>query len=271
LDGYGDALGGMQAQKRHRVAFLDWEWDAWVHADRLRALLQRGAEDCEVVYRRCFGALPDQVEQLRRMIDAEGITFVIVDSIGAACGGEPESAITALRVGDALRALGVGSLLISHVTKNGDTEHPFGSVYWTNLARSTWFLQQDHDTGEIGFFNRKANLGRKGKPIGFRLDVDDAAGTVTIDRATLTAPEMIEQMSVVQRILAVLASGSKGVDEIVEEVGSSRGVVANRLTFAKRQGKVVNIGRGQWALAERGEASTPPPPAHWSDGGERDD
>lgn len=270
MDGFNDAMGGMQIAKRHRVAYLDWEWDAWVHADRMRALLGKGMEDCDVVYRRCFGPLPDQVEQLRRMIDAEGITFVIVDSIGAACGGEPEASATALRFNDAVRALGVGSLLISHVTKGGDTEHPFGSVYWTNIARATWYLHQDEDSGEIGFFNKKANLTKRAKPVGFRLDIDEAAGTVTIDRVSLTADELIDQMSISHRILAVLAREPIGIDELAEAVGSTRQVVKNKLTLMKRKGQVVNTARGSWGLAAPGQTDPRVPLNHWSDGGHDD-
>src|SRR3990167_1917338 len=187
LDGH-DVIPGLRAERPVRVAFLDWEWDAWIHNERMRALLGAEAEDCSILYRRCYGPLEGMVESLRRMVDDEGIEFVVVDSVGMACKGEPESAISSIGFQRALRALGVGSLLISHVTKNGDTQYPFGSMYWHNTCRATWYIAKNDETGELGFYNRKANQGKLWQAQGFRVAFTE--DTVRISSAELTAPDL---------------------------------------------------------------------------------
>src|SRR5262245_39325846 len=64
----------------------------------------------------------------------------------------------------AIRQIGIGSLNLAHVTKaeNGDMK-PFGSTFWHNGARSTFFVkvpeaEAGRDIKHVGLLNRKANL-----------------------------------------------------------------------------------------------------------------
>ncbi len=47
------------------------------------------------------------------------------------------------------------------MTKDSDDKKPFGSVFWHNTARATWYAKRVQDEGEdvthVGLFNRKAN------------------------------------------------------------------------------------------------------------------
>ena len=54
---------------------------------------------------------------------------------------------------------------IAHVNKSdqGD-QKPFGSTFWANGARATWFVTKSGESGDgsqftLGLFNRKANTG----------------------------------------------------------------------------------------------------------------
>jgi hypothetical protein len=53
----------------------------------------------------------------------------------------------------ALKKIGLPSLTIAHISKAGEnnTQKPFGSVYWHNEARRTWFVKriQEEDSDEI--------------------------------------------------------------------------------------------------------------------------
>ena len=118
------------------------------------------------------------------------IEFLIVDSIAVACGGAPESAELANRFMLALRRLRVGSLLIAHVNRSetGD-QKPFGSAFWANNARSTWFIQRSDEASDerrvtATMFHRKVNIGGKRHPIGYEIAFD--AGRAFVNRVDPT-------------------------------------------------------------------------------------
>jgi hypothetical protein len=63
--------------------------------------------------------------------------------------GPPEAADSAADYFRALRTLNMGSLHIAHVTKaEGGDQKPFGSTFYHNGARSTWFVQRSEDSGD---------------------------------------------------------------------------------------------------------------------------
>lgn len=174
--------------------FLDFEQSA----EAIDGLVKRLAAGAglptvpEVAYRRCVGALADQVEGLRRLIAEQRARFVIVDSAGAACGGEPESAEVVLRLTNGIRALETTALLIDHLPKAG--EEPFGSVYKVNAARMVWRVRRQQEVGEdeirLGLFNTKSNLSRKHRPMGWRLRFDNTTEAATFSR---TDPAEVEE------------------------------------------------------------------------------
>src|SRR5262249_40267808 len=121
------------------------------------------------------------------------------------------------------RQIGAGSLHIAHITKSeGGDMKPFGSVFWHNGARSTWFvkLADESPDGQIlnlGFFNRKANLGRLCSPTTFKI-------TFTSDITTFSKTNPAEthdlavSMSVHQRMENLLRSGAKDPKTIAQEI-----------------------------------------------------
>jgi hypothetical protein len=130
--GSADLLG-ITPTARRNVLLLDYEWEAWEHLARMRKLVGEPMPD--LVYRRCLAPLQDEVDVLLHLIAERDIGFVIIDSIGPACGGEPEVAAVALAFFAALRQLGVGALCLAHTIKNGSSEErPFGSTFWHNGA-----------------------------------------------------------------------------------------------------------------------------------------
>lgn len=171
---------GMLPSERANVMLLDWEYDGWEHAIRSRAITGEGST---IRYRRMFGPLADQVEAIEKEIDEHNIRLLIIDSAAYACGGKPEDSEQTNRLFDALRALNIGSLIIAHETKGagiiGNHDKPFGSVYWHNGARATWFVQKQQDEQDlegktvlhIGLFNKKTNQGRLMRPLGWQVQV----------------------------------------------------------------------------------------------------
>ncbi len=204
-----------------RVLYLDWELTAGTHHRRLRHLF--GADRMPSIrYVFCDRPLVQEVDRLRRIIADEEITFGIFDSCGFACDGAPESAEAALGYFRAVRQLRIGGLHTAHITKaeNGD-QRPFGSAFWHNSARSTWFIKTV-DTGpqtlSVGLINRKDNFGplqrTRAYTLGFspeRIDVQpvDAAGL----------DELVSDLRLWERIKAAvtqspqtLASLAQGLD-----------------------------------------------------------
>lgn len=202
------------------VAYLDWEFDDWEHKDRMRRLVS--ADMPAIMYKRCHGPLRNQVDELQRELREHEIGFVIIDSVGAACDGPPEEAQSALGFFDGLRALEVGALCIAHMNRSGDTSRPFGSTFWHNGARATWYMkaQQDAATAAItvGMFNRKSNTGPLANPLGFILSFDK--DSTAIERTDVRdVPEFAGQLSIRQRIAREVDQGALSLNELTQRLG----------------------------------------------------
>ena len=164
------------------VLYLDWEWDAESHAERLRAICRGAGIDLPkgmIHYRHEMASVWEAASNIRRQVAEKQCVMVVIDSLGFARGGEPESADLTLKTFAALRTLGVPVLVLDHVAKNAtDKKFSFGSIYTTNAARITWRADAVKEEGKnkiiIGLSNQKAN-GRFQKPLGFtmQMDIDD--------------------------------------------------------------------------------------------------
>jgi hypothetical protein len=216
-----DVLGVPPASQL-RVAYLDWEYDPWEHRQRMRGLL-RGGPEPDLVYLRCYGSLREQVDRLRRVIREREIGYLVVDSVAAACGGEPESAEIALGFFNALRALEVGALCIAHTTKSIEAhDRPFGSAFWHNMARSTWLFRREQELGgtglKVGLYHKKANSGPLSVPLGFEVRFDDGIRVTRTD--VRESPELAQGTSVRYRMEYALRGGPLSYEELAEEIGS---------------------------------------------------
>ena len=155
------------------VIYLDWEADDETHAERLEAICAgHGIEAPKNLhYMRRVGSLGASVREFRSEIAARQAVFVVVDSIGAACGGDPEQAASVIAAMNAIRAFGVPTLAIHHIAKDAkDKTKPFGSVYAPNLARRTWRLDKEQSPGEdtiyVRAINFKVNNGKVNTSVG---------------------------------------------------------------------------------------------------------
>jgi hypothetical protein len=167
-------LAGLLAESGLSVALFDWELGGEDHRIRLERLFPEGMP--RIIYARCERPLAYETDRLRRIVRDEGIHFAVFDSVAFACDGPPEAAEIAGRYFRAVRQIGVGSLHLAHVSRaeNAD-QRPFGSAFWHNGGRATWYVKEaDESAGgdvlNIGLFNRKANLGRLRAPVGFRVE-----------------------------------------------------------------------------------------------------
>lgn len=115
------------------------------------------------------GGIPiaDQADAIRKYTRKQGIDFMMVDSGGVACGLPPEKSEAAIQYFNGCLRTGVETVLtICHVAGMSDGQFPFGSKFWHNLARATYFMKASGvGTDEIGItlFPRKANETKRGK------------------------------------------------------------------------------------------------------------
>jgi hypothetical protein len=218
-------VGGRLAQRGLRVGFFDWELDADQHRLRLEALF--GADCMPVVrYVRCDRPLVYEVDRLQRLKQREQLDFLVFDSAGFACNGKPEDAEGALGYFRAQRQIGGGGLHLAHVTKGeGGEQKPFGSSFWHNSARSTWFVKlaatsPDGRVSTIGLFHRKSNLGPRQAAIAFEVTFDQ--GCTRIDRVNVsTVDELATSLPLWQRMKDALKSGPLTLAALAEDLDAN--------------------------------------------------
>lgn len=227
------------------VIYLDWEADEETHAERLAALCAAVDEEPpgNVIYMRRSASIGESVREIRRTIALEGVVFGVVDSIGAAAGGDPEKAEPIIRAMNAIRALEIPILALHHVTKDQkDKSKPFGSVYSPNLARLTWRLDKEQDQGaelvRVRLTNFKGNnvrlLESKGHGIRFvsaYQGEDETLEEVSFTQVSgLALPAVTKRGTVkieVARVLRETAGLTLG--EITDETGLKRDTVRRTL------------------------------------------
>lgn len=243
------------------VLILDWETSAEECNERLRALCRGlGLPPTELHYRYCFHPLADDVDEIQHLVGELGISLVVVDSAGAACGGDPSSAELTIRLMNALRSLRTTSLVVDHVSKNtsdGKEPTPFGSVYKINYGRSVWEVKRAQGRSgnviEVGLYHRKVNNGPLLQPIGFGIefknDAEGRAEEVHIYRNNvLQSNELSKGMPAITRIMDELKAGKLTVKDLAENLEMDPTTVRARLNEAAKHGTVVKLG-DEWALA----------------------
>jgi hypothetical protein len=262
--GDGDSLksmlnlyrAGRLAQLGIRPLYLDWEFEVGDHRDRFGRMF---ADMPDVLYRRCERPLVHDADNIRRIVRAEQINFLFCDSVAFACDGPPEKSEVAAGYFRALRSIGVGSQSIAHVTKAAEGDQkPFGSVFWHNGFRSTWFVQRSSESADasrvvVGCFHRKCNIGPRQPAAGFQFAFDP---TETLVRRVDIAAEadFAARVPLWQQLASALRPGAKTlaalaleldakVDSIEKVVTRSKGRMFTRLSGADGITKIGLIDR----------------------------
>lgn len=241
----GQSVAGFQAL-RGRVLFLDYEDDEHVHTQRFQALLRGHIElaGAEVSYQRCVEPLTRLTHGLARLVQAHGITFLVLDSIMAATGGD-SSAEAATKLFAALRMINVECLALGHVPKaqseGQDHQTVYGSVFHQNFARSVWELKKQQDVGEdravIGLFHRKSNLSRLHLPIGLAVNRDAGGTLLRYEPFDLSqAAELEQALPIAARIRNLLESDGipRSAKEITLALGEKQATI--QATLSKHKG-----------------------------------
>jgi hypothetical protein len=213
-------------QAGERVLYCDWEFSGEDHRRRLHRIVGPIPDMPNLLYRRCDRPLNRDVGRIKSILARHRTSFLICDSLGFAADGTPESAEAATNYYKALRELGsIGSLHLAHISKaeEGDKK-PFGSVFWANGARATWYMKRTDadpysDAMTVGFFHRKSNVGRLRSDFGMKLEF---VGTETrVFPTEITAhEELAAKLPIWQRMQGLLSEGPKSVAELAESLGA---------------------------------------------------
>jgi len=237
---------GLLAQRGLRVGYFDWEFDGAEHRARLHGLF--GETMPPIYYVRCEQAITHEADRLRRIVLTHSLDYAIVDSVAVACGGRPEDAEVAGAFFRIVRQLRIGTLLIAHINRSetGDSK-PFGSTFWSNYARATWFIKRsdpDGDSSQVNvvMINRKANTGPLRPALGFTVRFGD--DRVTIQRTDPSEDSSFaDKLPLWQRIAGTLRTGpltyariaevlDAKVDSVERAVQRSRGRTFTRVEGA---------------------------------------
>lgn len=235
--GRADLLGLAPAAPL-RVGILDWEDDSFTKAERVRAIA--GSPVPGIVYVACRSAIWDELDRIMRIVRERALDYLIVDSLGMACGGvPPESSEAALRCGTAMRRLGLGIFATAHVPKNGtDESAPFGSIFWLAQLRLGWFVKREQDMSEssfrLGLFCKKSNNDRSPAPLAYDVAFDD--GCARFDRKDVRdTPELAGRVSLRWRLQHALTSGPRLIHDLAEELEEKPETVSRTLRRYERK------------------------------------
>jgi hypothetical protein len=241
-------IAGSLAKRGSSIALFDWELCGEDHRERLEMLF--GPSMPKVLYCRCERPLTSEVDRLQRVVKDNSVDYAIYDSIAFACDGRPEEAEVASRYFRALREVDCGSLHIAHVNRSEENDKkPFGSSFWHNGARSTWFVQASEQAGDektlrLGFFNRKANLGPLRSPVSFIIEFN--LDRTVFSRADIAeVPELAGKMSIHQRMAHLLKRGALTPEEIAASIDAELETVKREV---RRQKKFIVLDGGRIGL-----------------------
>lgn len=257
-------VAGTIAQHGGTVMYCDWELDGEDHHERLCALF--GGEMPTVHYLKCDRPLVDEADRIHREGGRLGVEYLICDSVGFATPGPPESAEMAVGYFRAVRQIGIGgSLHLAHSTKATTDDpsrkpifrglKPFGSAFWHNSARSTWYARRADQEGPdtiLGLYHQKANTGPLLPVVG--LSARFGPGTTVIARADLSdVPDLSVGLPLRQRIISSLRGGPKTIATIADEIGAKVDSIEKTLKRSTRAFTPVTKtpdGVHRWALLD---------------------
>ena len=219
------------------VLYLDWETDANEITSRV-AMIRQGLglpldSSSGIWYKSMTQGLSADIATVMTLVKEHNIHFVVLDSLGSACMGEPESAEVVLRMFMALRSLGVTSLCIDHTNKEGSL---FGSVYKFNNSRQIFEAKKEQGEGddelEFALFHKKANNSKLIKPMGWVFQFDSEARSTTLVRRDVKNTKLETEMTVVDRIKNLLEANASGMrpSEIAMELEKTSTHISKELS-----------------------------------------
>jgi len=248
-------LGLITAKESTHCLYLDYEDDPSSFKKRWGAI-QRGfgvEAPMPILYRRMTSTLADSVESLQQIKKDKDIKLLIVDSLGPAARGNLNDPEPAIRYHEGLRKLGITSLTLAHNSKDPLTRKRtiFGSVFFTNLARSVWECKAEQEAGEdeavIGLKHQKANLSRLHSPLGYKFTFTD--NSITVVKADLIDTGLSRELPLSAQIKNLLRNGAMPIKEIAKALNANEASIRTAIHRLAKKNQSIKVGES-WGLPE---------------------
>ena len=222
-------------------------------------------------YQEMTASLQEAAPALRNKLLRVDPVLVIVDSVGLARGGSPESAEDTIRFFTAVRSLKRPVLCIDHISKEsikqrGGRKDSIGSVYTRNASRLAWSMesaQREQSDEMVVVLNKtKGNRGRQGNTksyvMAFEEDASERLISVRITSTDIRDIPELYQPSNKWTIAAYLdeIKQSATVVSIAEGTGLAPATVRQQLNDSKGDmfTQIPNTRPPEWGrLANRDE------------------
>ncbi len=159
-------------KKNYKVLYLDYESSKEIiHRRYIR--VAHDVQKKGFFYRKSTMRIQDDIENIKTAIDACKADFIIIDSVGIACGGNLKEPDIVNNFFSTLHQLERTILILHHTSKLLEAEKtPFGSAYFWNNARNVWEIIKNKDEDEhiIGLFNKKCNVSNLSPPLAYKIN-----------------------------------------------------------------------------------------------------
>ncbi len=228
---------------------LDWETDKATFRYYL-SRLKRGmnAPDVGIFYRRCHLPLAQDIEAVQDHITRTKADLLIIDSLGAAAGGEAGElggSQAPLLFNSTLRKLNRTSLIIGQTSKSETGKKSvYGSTYFRYYARNIFELcqgeEQEDNVQHLALFHRDCNFSQKARPIGLRLTYGENKA-ISIEREPVSIAEFTEKFSTSKRVVDFLKAGQATAEEVAGALNLSLATARVHLSNLKKKGTLVKI------------------------------
>ena len=243
-----------------RVLYLDYETSPEEIFGRMQSIRNGMGLDqpLNMMYQFLTAPIDVEIEKIQRTVVEEEIDLVVVDSVGYACGGEPEVPQRALDYYRALRTLKCTSLSVGHIAKDIKATTPFGTVYWVNGARSVWEVVKTQEAEQSRFhvvlIHQKINNSTLKAPLSFELQFGEGELAFTRQEISMV-PDADAKLPLSDRIMAAIQlQGPRTVNELVEALEAKANSISRSLMRSPRfllmmEGPHQN----RWAIRPDGE------------------
>ncbi len=246
--------GGLKVTRQTNTLYLDWETSYDENVRRQEYIRQGFGVSIRppgIFYRHMTRPLADDLGPIRDAISRRDIGLLVVDSAGPATGAELKESEPVIRFMAALRQLECTKLVLAHVSKEtakqrgSERGRTFGSVFYENLSRSVWEVRSETDDNPItlGFFHRKANMGRRARPFALSLAFDDVRHSASFSTGDINeAPSVAEHAPLSYRMLHALKRGQMNTEELAEELNATKNAINKAAKELSAKGRIIPIG-----------------------------
>jgi hypothetical protein len=242
------------------VIYLDYESHASAQRRRLERVcaglgLRELPKELYFRHMRGKGRLLDHVRHVRADVDKVGAVYVVVDSLGWACGGDLTKTEVAIPTMDAIASLGkdVTKDVLAHFAKehreSGKRASVYGSGFFEFAARSVWELRRESagkGSFSLAMLPRKVNdMDLDTAGIGYRMAFNNERGTVTFTAEDVAdSPELAEHLPLSARLRGILRDEMPYTKKELAELTNEKEETVKKALY--RMKDIVTIGgKGQ--------------------------